>query len=104
MKVGFITEPNSKGQIVIPKKIRDQLNIDENTHLNLNVAGDVIWIHPIKEVVSVSTKSIYSRKALLEALDRTRGIWVTDKDFDKRQRERRRMELKASRERKKAWW
>lgn len=102
MKVGYIAEPNSKGQIVIPKKIRDDLKIDENTHLNLSVMGDGIWLHPIREVITASTT--YSKKALLEALERTRGIWASDKDFDKRQRKIRRRELKASRERKKAWW
>ena len=103
MKVGYITEPNSKGQIVIPKKIRDDLKIDENTPLNLNIVGDGIWIHPIQEVI-ITPKSTYSRKALLEALDKTRGIWASDLDFDKRTRIRRKIELKASRDRKKAWW
>lgn len=99
MKVGIIVEPNSKGQIVIPKKIRDDLKIDENTPLNLNIMGNGIWVHPIKEVITAA-KSTYSRKAILEALDRTRGIWANDKDFDKRQSLRRKIELRASRERK----
>lgn len=37
MNVGILAEPNSKSQIVIPKKIRDQLNINENTLLNIMV-------------------------------------------------------------------
>lgn len=102
MKVGFITEPNSKGQIVIPKKIRDDLNIDENTPLNIRVVNDGIWVHPIREVVT-GQKLSYSKKALLEALEKTRGIWADDKDFDKRYKARRTIELKASKERKRVW-
>lgn len=103
MKVGFIAEPNSKGQIVIPKKIRDELKIDQNTHLNMVIRDNGIYIHTIKEIVAGS-ESNYSKKALLEALEKTRGLWADDKDFDKRQKERRKIELKASRERKKPWW
>ena len=43
------------------------------------------------------------RKKLLKALEKIRGIWADDKDFDKRQRERDKIEIKAAKEMRKAW-
>lgn len=103
MKVGFIAEPNSKGQIVIPKKIRDELNITENTPLNIVVRDDGIHLYPITDVTTIAEAEIAHSK-LLAALEKTRGLWADDKDFDKRQKQRRKIELEASRRRKKAWW
>ena len=96
-------EPNSKGQIVIPKQIRDDLGITSSTPLNLVVRDDGIHLYPIREIsTTAETKMSHSR--LLYVLERTRGLWADDKDFDKRQRQRRKIELVASRRRKKAWW
>lgn len=102
MKVGFITEPNSKGQIVIPKKIRDELNITENTPLNIRVMDDSIYIHPITEVVT-NTEEDKRHRVLLRLLEETKGIWANDKDFDKRQKKMRTIEIKAAKRMKKAW-
>lgn len=103
MNVGILAEPNSKGQIVIPKKIRDQLNINENTLLNIIVKDNGIYLYPVVDVTTTKDAEI-SRNKLMVALERTRGLWADDKDFDKRQRIRRKIELAASRKRKKAWW
>lgn len=102
MKVGYIAEPNSKGQIVIPKKIRDELNITENTPLNMRVIDDGIYMHPITEVVT-NAEEDQRHRVLLETLERTRGAWADDKDFDKRQRKMRKMEVAAAKRMKKAW-
>lgn len=102
MKVGFFTEPNSKGQIVIPKKIRDELNINENTPLNMVVRGEGIWLYPIKEVLT-QQDSEDSRKVYLEILKRTKGI-LAGKPYYKNEKARRKLELEASKRRKEPWW
>ena len=102
MNIGFITEPNSKGQIVIPKKIRDELNITENTILNLKIMGGGIWMHPVREVLTESElKDAHS--LYLEVLSNTRGI-LAGKPYYKNETTRRKLALGASGRRKKAWW
>lgn len=102
MKVGFIAEPNSKGQIVIPKKIRDDLKIDENTPLNLNIVGDGIWIHPVRGILT--DKELKDSHSLyLEVLNKTRGI-LAGKPYYKNEKARKKLALKASARRKKVWW
>ncbi len=44
MKIGSFTTPNDKGQIVIPKEMRDALSIDTNATLNIILAGKGIYI------------------------------------------------------------
>ena len=46
-----ITQPNAKGQIVIPKRFRDELDIDNNVQLVLSLLGAGIFIQPHKNVV-----------------------------------------------------
>lgn len=102
MNIGTIVTPNIKGQIVIPKKIRDELNINKGTLLNVVTKDDGIYIHPVAEVTTRS-EVLVSRNALLDALEQTRGIWANDKDFDKRQKQSRKLELAAAKKMKKAW-
>lgn len=104
MNLGNIVEPNSKGQIVIPKKIRDELNINENTSLNVVVRDNGIHLYPITEVTTTAEAEI-SRRKLFAVLEKTRGAWA-DEDwaaYDKKEKERRKLELAASRKRQKAW-
>lgn len=104
MKVGNIVEPNSKGQIVIPKKIRDELHIDENTPLNIVVRDNGIHMYPIKGVTT-ATETAISREKLLEALEKTKSAWANEdwKTYDKRERKQRKLELAAVKRMKKAW-
>ncbi len=102
MNIGIIVTPNIKGQVVIPKKIRDQLNITENTPLNVRMIDDGIYIHPIKEVVTDAEED-QRHRMLLKILEETQGAWTDDKDFDKRQKKMRRSEIKVARKMKKAW-
>lgn len=44
-----ITSLSTKGQIVIPKAIRDSLKLKSGAKLVINVEGDRIIIQPIKE-------------------------------------------------------
>lgn len=102
MKVGFIAEPNAKGQIVIPKKIRDELNITESTHLNLSIMGDGVWIHPVREVLT-DQELKDSQSLYLEVLEKTHGI-LAGKPYYKNEKARKKLALKASARRKKTWW
>ncbi len=51
MKIGIITKPNEKGQIVVPKKLRDFLGIDKDTYLNLVLRDEGIYLCPISDVL-----------------------------------------------------
>lgn len=98
MKVGNIVKPNSKGQIVIPKKVRDGLNIGQNTLLNLTVVGKGIYLEPLSEALGLTT----NKELFLDILKKTQGAWHKD-SWDQTAKKRASIELKASQKRKKAW-
>ncbi len=50
MKIGTVTKANKKGQLVIPKKIRDELEIKQGTLLNIVQRGEGGYIYPIRAV------------------------------------------------------
>lgn len=98
MKIGIITTPNNKGQIVIPKSIRDALGINEQIPLNLTIRGQGIYIHPIRSVMTeVNLTDSYSK-----VLQRTKGAWAGD-DWEKTNAIRHAIEQKMSTQRKKSW-
>ena len=101
MNIGVIVKPNQKGQIVIPKEIRDELDIKENTHLNIVVRGEGIYIYPAEEVLT-RAKSQSINSAYLEIIKQTQGI-LSLKPYYKNQKARRKLELAASRRLKTAW-
>src|SRR5713226_7344047 len=99
MKVGNIVEPNSKGQIVIPKQIRDMLGINTKTPLNLVIRGGGIYIYPIDEVYTrFEGENIYSK-----ILNKTRGAWRDDKTWDEFEEQRKELELENTKNNKKPW-
>lgn len=98
MNLGIITKPNVKGQVVIPKKYREELGIDENMLLQITVQGGGIYLSPLEETLG----STDSRKLFLEVLKKTAGSWRGD-DWPKTAAKRRKLELQASQRRKKAW-
>ncbi len=98
MNLTTITKPNSKGQIVIPKKFREELKINENVFLNLILRGNGVFITPFGRSVTTSD----SKKISLEVLKKTAGAWRGD-DWQKTERDRRKTELSASKKRKTAW-
>lgn len=102
MNIGIIVTPNIKGQIVIPKKIRDELNITEDTSLNILDDGKTIYIHPIKEVSTISESD---NSELLEVLKKTQGSWANEDwgVYDREEKKRRKIELATTRRNKKAW-
>lgn len=97
MKVGIITKTNQKGQIVIPKKMRDSLGIDANVALNLVLRGKGIYIYPVEEVIT----KIEKESSFLRILEKTQGSW--EKEDWKFLRKRRKIERSASRKRKRKW-
>lgn len=94
MKVGKLTEPNKKGQVVIPKEIRDELGITEHTTLNLVIRGGGIYIYPVKEVLT----KIEGESAYLKILEKTKGAWAND-DWEKTEKKRRKIEKAATKKR-----
>src|SRR6266699_1750450 len=100
MKIGKITTTNQKGQIVIPKKLREALQITNKVPLNLVLKDGGIYIHPISEVITPAEK-----ESTLEILKKTQGAWKDADwdDWDKKEKKRRKIELAATRRNKKAW-
>lgn len=47
MKISTI---NKKGQIVIPNKYRQQLNINEYTHIKIYIKDDIICLKPLNNI------------------------------------------------------
>lgn len=100
MNIGVITQPNSKGQIVIPAKFREALELDSDVHLSLTLVGEGIFIQP----VTASTKIPTSNDAFLALLEKTQGAWgPLSKEEEKKEKARRKLELDASKRRKNAW-
>lgn len=98
MKVGNIAEPNEKGQIVIPKKMREALGITQDTPLNIVVRGEGLYLYPIEEVILKGEKE----NSYFRLLEKTRGSWQAEK-WQKRRALREKIELEASRKRRLKW-
>lgn len=98
MNIGTIVTPNTKGQIVIPQKIRQELGITLQTQLQLIQAGQSLVLHPIVGVI----RKVDSDGAFKQILDRTRGAWAGD-NWEKTRAKRRKIELMASKRRKQIW-
>lgn len=98
MKVAAIVEPNTKGQIVIPKRMRKTLGIGLNSPLHLSVRGKGIYIYPIVDVI----RNVDHDDAYPKILEKTRGSWAGD-EWDAKRTEKRKRELAASKKRKTAW-
>jgi AbrB family looped-hinge helix DNA binding protein len=99
MKVGNIVETNQKGQLVIPKKIRDLLGITPGKALNILVRDNGVYIQPIDEVVSSSQ----SASSYYKILKRTQGSWVGD-DWPETQRKQRKIDLVEAKRAKEEKW
>lgn len=98
MKIGIITNTNEKGQIVIPQKMREILGITPSVPLNLILRDNVIYLHPVEEVISKSEKE----NSYSQILKMTQGTWKND-DWDETMKKRLAIELKASGKRKRVW-
>lgn len=102
MKIGKILKPNKKGQIVIPKDVRDELGINQYSTLNLLVRDDGFYVHPITNVGTTKAKT--DNAAFLKMLKETQGAWgPASKEEIKRESARRKLELQASARARNAW-
>ena len=97
MKIGTFTTPNKKGQIVIPKEIRDALGIDTNVTLNSMQAGKGIYIYPVEEFITKADEE----SSYIQLLEKTKGRWGEEYKDDTSKKSQ--LELEASNRRKKAW-
>ena len=65
-----LTKMTTKGQVTIPKKIREALDIRQGDVLRVDVEGDR----------AVLTKLAVDRDTELKALEATLGEWLSDAD------------------------
>lgn len=98
MKVGILTNINQKGQLVIPKDIRDDLGIDPSVPLNVILRGNIINIYPVESVIARGE----GESTYLSLLYKTRGSWSLDK-WPASSSIRAKIELAASKKRKNPW-
>lgn len=98
MKVGSIVVTNKKGQVVIPKEVREALGISPNRPLNLILQGRGIFLYPVTEVLTKGEEE----SSYVEILKRTQGTWASE-DLESLRATRKKLELTASRKRKEQW-
>ncbi len=100
MQIPTITKPNIKGQIVIPKKLRDELGIGPETLVEITKQGRGLYVAPM----GGSGAAGDSNQAWLDVLKRTQGAWGPETVTEKKQRlmreRKERLEIKNMR---KAW-
>lgn len=95
-----ITTVNTKGQLVIPKNMRDILGITRDVPLEVSLKGDGIMIYPIERIVrKVDGEDLFDR-----ILEMTQGAWGFETEEEKEQeKKRRRIEFLASKKRRLSW-
>lgn len=98
MKIGSFTTSNDKGQIVIPRKIRNILGIDSKVTLNITLAGKGIYIYPVEEFLTKAEEE----SSYVKLLEKTKGTWK-DENWEKLRKRKKKIEIKASKTRKKIW-
>lgn len=99
MKLGYITRPNVKGQIVIPRPLRRELGITPSVALNVVRWGDGLYLGPVTAVINAAAPGAGSYAHILAA---TKGAWGAKTIAAKRGRRAR--ELHAAQERRSALW
>lgn len=100
MKVGYLTTTNAKGQIVIPKALRDALVITPETVLNIVPSSDGLYLYPVVDVVTATE----AESAFVSLLKKTQGAWGKgNQASEKKQADQRKIELTASKRRKQPW-
>lgn len=95
MKIEYYSTPNSKGQVVIPKKLRDDLGITQSGLLHILKRGRGFYVYPVKEVIGAENSDL----SYTAILSQTKGKWGrTDSNSHNAD-----IELRASQNRKQAW-
>lgn len=98
MNIGHITQPNTKGQIVIPYKMRKSLGIDKDTPLQLFQVGEAVMVRPLHSMKT----NLQTKEAKLEVLRKTAGSWAGD-DWPETEKKMHVVEIAASKKRKTSW-
>jgi AbrB family looped-hinge helix DNA binding protein len=98
MKIGTITTPNPKGQIVIPKEIRNQLGISSHTPLHLVPRGGGLYLYPVEQIITKHE----SENSYSQILQKTQGSWAQG-SWAKTRKSRKTTEIAASKNRKHPW-
>ncbi len=75
MKVGTIVRIGTKGQIVIPKEIRDNLGLAVDSPLNILLENGGIYIQPVESILTHADRET----TYPEILKRTQGAWASDR-------------------------
>lgn len=99
MKLGIIIKPNEKGQLVIPKELREKLGIEPDSLLHVVLRGDGIYIYPVHGIIS----DTQNENSYVKVLERTKGAWATATNHLATSGKKRQLELETSAKRKKAW-
>lgn len=98
MNLGIIATPNAKGQIVIPKEIREQLGITQSLPLSIVVRENYLCLYPIEGFFAKTQKE----NSFYKILAKTQGTWLKD-SWSQTTVQRNNIELQASQSRKKLW-
>ncbi len=61
---------SSKGQIVLPKLIRDKLNIKTGTYFDIRLENDLIILHPKKKKPIDNLFGKFSGESILDELEK----------------------------------
>lgn len=98
MNLKHIKKTNKKGQIVIPKEIREKLGISSDVPLQITSDEGGIYIYPIESVITSQSEE----DAYEEVLEKTKGAWEED-NWEEARKKRRQTEKQASKNRKNQW-
>lgn len=100
MKIGEISRPNSKGQIVIPKRFRDELGITADVPVHIIKRGHGLYLYPIRDVTDAS--AALNDGAYVHVLKRTQGAWSGD-NWPATASRQSRIEKRSAQKGKRAW-
>lgn len=96
MKIGKLSNTNSKGQVVIPQEYRDLLGITPEVPLNIVPRFNGLFLEPVSDIIpKVKTDDMYA-----VVLESTKGAWGNISLVNKEKEE---LELKESESRKREW-
>ncbi|PIR58855.1 MAG: hypothetical protein COU69_03610 [Candidatus Pacebacteria bacterium CG10_big_fil_rev_8_21_14_0_10_56_10] len=100
MNLPLFAQTNSKGQVVIPKAIREKLGIRAGTLLEVVVRAQGLYLYPVNTVA----RDTDSRTAFIKLLKKTAGSWgpATPKE-QRKEAAQHKLEVRASKKRKSAW-
>jgi len=103
MPINQIVVPTDKWQVTIPKKIRNSIALEKKTPLNVRSDNGEIIFTPIKMIAKEDVWTEERRKKLYQSLQEIKGIWANDKSWPKIRKRRKKIEIEASKKRRKEW-